>query len=93
VATAPITTDPNPCRTSSVELRLRRLELAGVDQPLIEAPAQDSGISACLTRQPEPPALVLNNSSCYHFRAIDPPRCARLSATTPLAIIGHCYHI
>jgi hypothetical protein len=65
VATAPITTDANPCRTSSDRLRLRRLELACVDQPLIEAPAQGSGISASLTRQLAPPALVLDEPSCY----------------------------
>jgi hypothetical protein len=27
-----------------------------------------------LTRQPEPPALVLNEPSCYHFRMLDPLR-------------------
>lgn len=25
-----------------------------------------------LTRQPEPPALVLDQLGCYHFRVLDP---------------------
>ncbi|MDQ2913955.1 MAG: hypothetical protein M3T56_11950 [Chloroflexota bacterium] len=27
---------------------------------------------AYLTRQPEPPILVLNEPNCYHFRVLDP---------------------
>jgi hypothetical protein len=41
-----------------------------------------------LARQPEPPALVLNEPSCYHFRVRDP----RVSATLAAVTIGHCYH-
>jgi hypothetical protein len=44
-------------------------------------------------RQPEPSALVLNEPSCYHFRALDPRVSAILSATMNMATIGHCYHI
>ena len=33
-----------------------------------------SAVRARSTRQPEPPALVLNEPSCYHFRVFDPPR-------------------
>jgi hypothetical protein len=28
--------------------------------------------TTALTRQPEPPALVLNELGCYHFRVLDP---------------------
>ncbi len=34
-----------------------------------------------LTRQPEPPTLVLEEPSCYHFRVLDPRVAATLSAT------------
>jgi hypothetical protein len=46
-----------------------------------------------LTRQPEPPALVLNEPSCYHFRMLDPYVFASLSATSDAATIGRCSHI
>jgi hypothetical protein len=46
-----------------------------------------------LTRQPEPPALVLNEPSCYHFRVLDPRVFAIVSATLNVATIGRCSHI
>ena len=45
-----------------------------------------------LTRQPEPPALVLNEPSCYHFRVLDPRVFAILSAIMNVVTIGHCSH-
>jgi hypothetical protein len=56
-----------------------------------DAGSGDPGSS--LTRQPEPPALVLNEPSCYHFRVLDPGGSATLSATLNVATIGHCSHI
>jgi hypothetical protein len=35
--------------------------------------------TTALARQPEPPALVTNEPSCYHFRVLDP----RLPLRTP----------
>ena len=49
-------------------------------------------LCSLLTRQPEPPALVLNEPSCYHFRVLDPRVSPILSATIAAVIIGHCYH-
>ena len=49
--------------------------------------------TTALARQPEPPTLVLNESSCYHFRVLDPRVAATLSATMNVATIGHCYYI
>lgn len=43
-------------------------------------------------RQPEPSALVLNESSCYHFRVLDPRAFAAVSATLNVATIGCCYY-
>jgi hypothetical protein len=42
-------------------------------------------------RQPEPPALVQNEPSCYHFRALDSRVFATLSATMAAVTIGDCY--
>jgi hypothetical protein len=49
--------------------------------------------TTALACQPEPPALVLNEASCYHFRVLDPRGFATLSATMNVATIGHRYHI
>jgi hypothetical protein len=49
--------------------------------------------TTALAREPEPPALVQNEPSCYHVRVLDPRVSATLSATTSVAMIGHCYHI
>jgi hypothetical protein len=46
-----------------------------------------------LASQPEPPALVLDQPSCYHFRVLDPRASASSSATMAAVTIGHCYHI
>jgi hypothetical protein len=46
-----------------------------------------------LAREPEPPALVLNELDCYHFRVLDPRVFATLSATRDAATIGHRSHI
>jgi hypothetical protein len=46
-----------------------------------------------LAREPKPPALVLNEPSCYHFRVLDPCVFAIRSATLAAVTIGHCYHI
>ena len=43
-----------------------------------------------LARQLEPPALVLNEPSCYHLRALDPRIFAILSATMAAVTIGLC---
>jgi hypothetical protein len=52
-----------------------------VDQP----PLDSAG-------QPEPPALVLNEPSCYHFRVLDPAFFRDLSATSDAVTIGSCSH-
>ena len=44
-------------------------------------------------RQPKPPALVLNEPNCYHFRVLDPRVFSILSATRAAVTIGGCYHI
>ena len=44
-------------------------------------------------RQPEPSTLVLNDPSCYHFRAFDPRVFAILSVSVAAVTIGWCSHI
>src|SRR5438309_7747788 len=39
-----------------------------------------ASLGSLLTRQPEPPAVVLNEPSCYHFRVLDPRLTLRFSA-------------
>ncbi len=56
-------------------------------------PRSDRRSSLLLTRQPEPPALVLNEPGCYHFRVLDPRESAILSATMNVITIGPCSHI
>jgi hypothetical protein len=46
-----------------------------------------------LAREAQPPALVLNEPGCYHFRVLDPRVFAILSATLAAVTIGHCYYI
>ena len=41
-----------------------------------------------LTRQPQPPALIQNEPSCYHFRAFDPRVFAIHCATRAAVTIG-----
>jgi hypothetical protein len=50
------------------------------------------GRTTVLASQSQPPALVLNEPSCYQFRALDPRVFAILSATLAAVTIGHCYH-
>jgi hypothetical protein len=40
-----------------------------------------------LSRQTEPPAVVLNEPSCYHFRVLDPRVSAIFSATMATATV------
>jgi hypothetical protein len=49
--------------------------------------------TTALARQPEPPALVLDQPNCYHFRVLDPRGFAILAATRAAITIGHCYHL
>ena len=44
-----------------------------------------------LTRQAQPPALVLNEPSCYHFRVLDPrlPLCQELAVE--MAVYGQTH--
>src|SRR5438874_726561 len=66
--TGAITSSParaESCGSPAAESLARGL---AVDQPPLDS-----------ARQPEPSALVLNESSCYHFRVLDPrlPLCWR----------------
>jgi len=46
-----------------------------------------------LASHPKPPALVLNEPTCYHFRALDPTVSLSRALICALAGIGDCYRI
>jgi hypothetical protein len=51
--------------------------------------ARPGGRLLLIGHKAEPSALLLDDSTCYHFRILDP----RVFATLAAATIGHCYHI
>jgi hypothetical protein len=53
---------------SAASRKVHRFPLGADQQVTQQAPRT----LAALSRQPEPPALVLNEPSCYHFRVLDP---------------------
>ena len=59
----------------------------------VPTPVRRAILAPLLTRESEPPALVQNEPSCYHFRVLDPRVFAILSVTSDAATIGHCYHL